>query len=127
MTRYSKLTVGEKDKRNCDKMREPAVTCPLCEAKTPVDDLLAHMEKRCPRKRDIHPRSRWVTRAEAVAMGLNEGALKRWVRRGRIRRRSARGERTGLGRPSRQYLARDIVKLLAARWIWSASDPESEK
>ena len=107
-THYNKLPASEKTRRNCDKMREPAVTCPLCEAKTPVDDLLAHIRDRCPGKRELHPRSRWVTWSEAVAMGVPAETLKRWVLRKRIRRRG----------PSRKrrYLARDIVKLVAARW-----------
>lgn len=113
--------------RDRDRMAEPAIACPLCETKTSVDGLLDHLRGRCPGKRAIHDRSKWVTRAEALAMGLTESTLKRWLHRGRIRVRAARGERTGPGRPSRQYLARDIVKLLAARWIWTTTDSELDK
>lgn len=117
MSKYHKLTVEEKEKRNRDRMREPAVTCPHCEVKMPVAELLAHVNERCEGKREPHPLSKWLTWTEVVSLGAPVANIKRWVAEGRIRTRGKPGKR------AKRYLARDAVKLVALRLHRSKNGP----
>lgn len=104
---YNKLSVAEKRKCDRDRMCEPTVACPHCEARTTVEDLLKHVAERCPGKRTPHHRSKWVTWTVALAMGVPDGTLRRWVSQGRVRTEGEPG--------ARRYLERDIARQIAAR------------
>jgi hypothetical protein len=104
---YGRLSVVAKQVDHRERMREPAVRCPLCEAQTTVADLLGHVARRCPGRRAPHPLSRWVGWAEAIALGIAPGTMSRWVRRGVVLSRG--------GARSRQYLLRDLAVRLAER------------
>jgi hypothetical protein len=103
---YQRLSVAEKQARHRQAMREPAIPCPHCDTQTTVADLLRHVET-CPGRREPHPLSEWVGWREALALGVLPGTLSRWVRKGKVR---TRGEAW-----RREYLRRDLAKLLAAR------------
>lgn len=109
---YARLTVGQKQRRHRDGMREPAVRCPACETQTTVADLLMHIEMRCPGASSPepppHPRSRWVTWREALELGVPRGTMNRWIGRGLVRTRT-------VPIPQRQYLLRDLVTRIADR------------
>lgn len=102
---YSRLSIAAKQQRHLDRMREPAIACPYCEAQTTVDGLLRHVEATCPGKRPPHPLSKWVTASEIVAMGVPRATVHRWVQRGIVQ----------MDGPSRErrYLLRDVVRVLA--------------
>lgn len=104
---YTRLSLAAKQALHLDRMREPAVSCPLCEAQTTVADLPRHVESSCSGRREPHPLSEWLAWGEAVALGILEGTLCRWVKSGKVR---FRGERD-----HREYLRRDLVLLVAAR------------
>lgn len=105
--RYRRLTLAEKQVRQRDQMREPAVPCPQCDTKTTTADLLQHIEERCTGPREPHPQSRWITWREALRLGVPKPTMSRWVRRGLV---GSRGELH-----VRQYLLRDLVVRLAER------------
>ena len=104
---YNKASVAEKLRIQRERIREPAIACPYCEARTPVADLLSHIDERCPGHKAVHPLSRWVTWREAAKRGASGPSLWRWVKLGMVRTN---------GQPrKRRYLLRDLVRLLAAR------------
>lgn len=94
-------------------VREPAVACPGCGTRIMPVDLLAHLRDRCPGPPEPVAGSQWATWGEAVEMvklaGVSEMALSRWVRRGEVRYRGARGDR--------EYLLRDLVLKVAAAMV----------
>lgn len=106
-SRYRHLPIAQKSAENLARMREEAVRCPSCDMHVMPVDLLAHVAERCPGLREPSPRSTWVSRREAVAMGLPEGMLSQWARHGEVR---VRGERQ-----DRRYLLRDLVLRIAQR------------
>ena len=87
---------------------EPVVTSPVCETQTAVAELLAHLAARCAGRRPPSPHSSWLSWCEALALGAPRATMARWVSRGEVR---VRGEQQ-----DRQYLMRDVVLRLAARW-----------
>jgi len=90
-------------------MREPAIACPVCETQTTVVDLPRHMES-CNGPRDPHPLSEWMSWTEALALGVKQGTLSKWVRSGKVRMRGAPWRR--------KYLRRDIAKRMAGTtWV----------
>jgi hypothetical protein len=99
---YRRLSLADKQAEHRDRMREPAVICPVCEAQTGVTDLLTHVESRCTGPRDPHPQSRWVSWRQAIDLGASRMAMGRWIQKGLVR---FRGDRL-----DRQYLLRDVVK-----------------
>jgi hypothetical protein len=102
--RYRRLTVEAKQRRALERLREPGVRCPRCETETTAADLMRHVEG-CQGPREPHPMSQWITRREAVRIGVPDRTLRYWRRRGLVRSRG--GER--------QYLLRDVMRRLAAR------------
>jgi hypothetical protein len=98
---YHRLSAPEKRELARDRMREPAVTCPTCEVQTTPADLTAHLEGRCPGRREPHHRSRWIGWGEARRMGIPKATLHGWVERGRVRIASSE--------QGRRYLQRDVV------------------
>lgn len=106
MTRrhYHRLSVAEKERYQRERIREPSISCPVCEAQTTVDDLLAHLAERCAGRREPHHLSRWVTWSEALALGIRRGTLSKWVRREAVRVRS--------NETQREYLLRDLIRQL---------------
>lgn len=110
MTRYHQLPIAAKRAEAIARMREPAIACPRdCGTQLMPDDLLAHLEQRCPGAREPGPGSKWVTSREAVYLGVTEMSLSRWVRDGLVRARGKRGDR--------QYLKRDLVIQIALRRV----------
>ena len=99
---YHRLSAQAKRAFARDWAREPAVTCPACEAQTTPGDLPAHLEARCPGPREPHPKSRWIPWREARSLGVPKPTLSRWVGSGRVRVRGEPGER--------EYLLRDIAR-----------------
>jgi hypothetical protein len=104
---YQKLSISEKRSLDLDRVREPAVTCPICDTQVMPADLLAHLELRCPGPRAPGPGARWITRAEARGMGLSNSTLSFWADRGFVRY-------TG-DRQDRKYLYRDLAVKVAQR------------
>lgn len=102
---YQRLSVGQKQALHRERMREPAVTCPVCETQTTAAELLEHLDTRCRGPRDPNPHSAWVGWRVATAMVL-PGTLSRWVKRRLVR---TRGELQ-----DREYLLRDIAVRVAA-------------
>jgi hypothetical protein len=104
---YRRLTLAEKQRVTRTAIREPAIACPHCEAKTTVDDLLTHIELRCHGRRPEHQYSAWIRAAEAADLGAGGAVLRRWVREQRV---AAVGDGA-----QRRYLKRDVVRLLSMR------------
>jgi hypothetical protein len=101
---YHLLSAPEKRMESLARVREPAVTCPTCDMQVMPDDLLAHMDVRCPGPRDPGPGARWINwrQARELAPAMS---LIRWVERGFVRTRGDRGDR--------QYLHRDLALKVA--------------
>lgn len=106
---YQRLSLAEKQALQRERMREPAVTCPVCETQTASVDLLGHLQTRCPGPREPNPASKWVTLAEAIALGAPRPTIFRWARRGMVR---TQGSWRG-----RRYLLRDVALRLARRQL----------
>jgi hypothetical protein len=104
---YHRLSTAEKEAYARGGIREPAIACPVCDVQTTPADLLPHLDARCPGPREPHQGSRWISRREAMAMGVPRETLQYWVRQGRVR---ATGERH-----QRRYLLRDLVRRIAMR------------
>ena len=107
VTDYHKASLAEKQSIARGKLREPAVTCPHCEAKTTVDDLLQHVADRCEGHKPPHPLSRWVALQEALALGVPRGTLHRWCQQGRVR--------VDTSQEFLRFCKRDLVLQLAVR------------
>jgi hypothetical protein len=104
-SRYHRLPIAEKRREAIARIREPAISCPQCDTQVMPDDLLAHLEQRCPGRRDPGPGARWVAWNEALALGVNRQTLSRWTRSGQVR---FIGERQ-----DRRYLLRDLALKIA--------------
>lgn len=105
--RYRRLTMAAKQALHRERMREPAIACPYCEAHTVVAELLRHVESTCPGHRPAHPLSKWISWDEAMALGVPKQTLCRWVVLGYVQSYGEIG--------ARRYLLRDLVKMLARR------------
>lgn len=103
---YQRMSIGEKQARHRERMREPAVACPVCETQTTAAELLEHVAHRCSGPREPNPHAAWITWAQALALGVLPGTISRWVKRGTVR---VRGEPQ-----DRRYLLRDLALRLAA-------------
>lgn len=114
---YARMSVAEKTSYARGQMREPSISCPICETQTTVGDLLEHLGTRCQGRREPHPLSDWISWAECLALGVRPATLHRWVRSGTVR---SRGERD-----HRQYLRRDVVARLALRRVERAGTEPS--
>jgi hypothetical protein len=104
---YHRMPIAEKQAFHRERMREPAVICPVCETHTTATDLLEHLATRCPGQREPNPNSRWVSLSEAMTMGAPRRTIFRWARPGTVR---TKGSWRG-----RLYLQRDIAQHLARR------------
>lgn len=104
VTHYHRLSASEKERYARDRLREPAVRCPRCEAALQPEDLISHCD-RCDGPRPPHPRSKWIGLPDAMALGASRVTVRRWVKSGRVRARGSRG--------SRRYLLRDVARLVA--------------
>ena len=100
------MSSAEKEAVVRDRAREPAISCPHCETRTTVDDLLSHIDERCPGMGPPHPRSRWVRWSDALRLGATRASMHAWVAKGLVRAK---------GRRPRRYLLRDVVKMVARR------------
>lgn len=104
---YQKLSIAEKRALDLSRAREPAVTCPLCDIQVMRADLLGHLDGRCPGRREPGPGAKWLTRREAMALGVPRRTLARWVSKGHVRWKA--------GPVCRLYLEGDLVDQLAPR------------
>lgn len=100
---YRRMSLAGKQAAHRDRMREPAMACPRCEAQIVVADSLRHAEI-CPGRREPHPLSRWLTWSEVRSLGVPKSTIHRWIERGRIHVRG--------GARERRFLERDVK-----RWI----------
>ncbi len=105
VSEYNRLPIAQKRAEDLARVRDPAVTCQICDTQVMPVDLLAHLEQRCPGPRDPGPGSRWIAHGEALALGVPRVTLKRWADRGRVRFKGERGDR--------QYLYRDLALTMA--------------
>lgn len=105
MSRYHSLPIAQKRAESLARVREPAVSCPICDTQVMPVDLIAHVEERCSGPREPGKGSKWLTWREALDLGVSRMMLSRWARSGKVRARGLRGDR--------QYLARDLQVLLA--------------
>jgi hypothetical protein len=104
---YGSMPIAEKRTAAIARVREPAVTCPICDMQVMPTDLLAHLQQRCDGPREPGPSAKWVNWKGALAMGISTCTLKRWVRKGHVRSRGGRGDRL--------YLVRDLAVRIALR------------
>lgn len=104
---YHQLSVAEKRAVSLAGMRESPITCPECDMHVTTTDLIAHLEQRCQGRRDPGPGAKWVSHAEALALGVPRQTLSRWVANGFVRV-------TG-GRMDRRYLHGDLARKVAQR------------
>lgn len=107
MTQYHRMSIAQKQAHARERMREPAVTCPVCETQTTAADLLVHLDTRCPGPREPNPNASWISWRQALALGVPRATMNWWVTNGLVH---VRGELQ-----DRQYLLRDVVLKLAAR------------
>lgn len=107
MSDYHNLTVKQKERFQRERAREPALRCPACETAVSTDELLTHLDERCPGVKEPHHLSRWVPWSRLLELGIPSATLTRWVQQGKVRRRGARRRR--------RYLLRDAVTLVAMR------------
>lgn len=107
MSRYHRLSIGEKQAEALGRIREPPVRCPHCDAQVMPADLLGHVEQRCPGPRDPGPGAKWIEHREALAMGVPRATLSFWANSRQVR---FVGERQG-----RKYLYRDLALKIAQR------------
>ncbi len=89
-------------------VREQPTACRACGVQVMPADLLAHIAQRCSGRREPGPGSKWLTHAEALAMGVARVTLSRWSATDRVRTRI---HEDGY----RQYLHRDLVDCIADR------------
>jgi hypothetical protein len=104
---YHRMSIAAKQALHRERMREPAVTCPVCETQTTAAELLEHVETRCPGPREPNPNASWITWRQALAMGVPRVTMNRWVTSGLVRVRSEL--------QAREYLLRDLALLVATR------------
>jgi hypothetical protein len=110
---YHKLPIAQKRTAALARMREPARTCPGgCGMQVTSADLLSHLEQRCTGKLEPGPGAKWVTHAEALAMGIARATLSYWSERRLVRTRIVEDG-------YRQYLHGDLVERLAERKVRS--------
>ncbi len=107
VARYHRLSIGQKQAEALSRARENPVTCPECDARVMPTDLLAHMECRCPGKREPAPGSKWIGHREAMVLGVPRATLSFWTKSGQVR---FLGERQ-----DRRYLLRDLAMKIAQR------------
>lgn len=100
------MDVASKQAHHRERMREPAVVCPICETHTTPRDLLQHLARRCGGRRSPHPGSAWVGWREARRI-VPKATLSEWVERGLVRH-------TGSVQ-ARRYLLRDLAMCVAWR------------
>lgn len=105
---YIRLSLAAKQAQHRDRMREPAVACPMCETQTTVADLARHIDETCRGRREPHPLSEWISWREALSLGVLRGTLCKWIKAGRVSRRED-------GDGQHVYLKREIVLEIAAR------------
>lgn len=104
---YQKLSIADKRALDLSRARDAAVRCPHCDMQVMPTDLVAHIDKRCAGRPEPGPGAKWVTWAEALAMGVPRVTMHRWVERGFVRF-------TG-DRQDRKYLLRDLALKIAQR------------
>jgi hypothetical protein len=82
---------------------EPTIVCFICETRISETEILDHLrDARC-RQPDPHPLGKWIARKEALEMGATSSIL------------SHRLMRTRGATDDKQYLLRDVVRLVALR------------
>lgn len=102
---YHRMTWTEKRQVQHDQAgAEPPVTCPGCETQVAVEYMPKHLET-CPGKREPHQRSKWVSWADVLALGVRRRTFLRWIKAGSVTAKGEAGERT--------YLLRDVMKQIA--------------
>lgn len=109
---YHRMSAAQKQASSLAAVRELPVSCPRCDTQLMPEDLLVHLDQRCTGPRDPGPGSKWVDWQGALAMGITERTLIRWVRAKHVRYKGGRGDR--------MYLRRDLVKRLAFRRTFSS-------
>jgi hypothetical protein len=100
------MDVAAKQAHHRDRMREPAVVCPICDTHTTPRDLVQHLARRCSGRRAPHHGSAWVVWREARLL-VPQATLSRWVGAGLVRVKGQQQDRL--------YLLRDLVMCLAWR------------
>lgn len=103
---YHLLSAAGKVRYASERMREPAMHCPRCDAAVLPAELIAHLRERCVLP-DPHPRSAWITLPEACNAGVSVETLCTWARAGIVRMKGPKRKRL--------YLYRDIVRMIALR------------
>lgn len=104
---YQRLPIAEKRAKDLGRIRETAVTCPICDTQVMPTDLLAHMAERCQGRREPGPGAKWINWREARGLGVPGKTLSRWATSGQVR---FLGERQ-----DRRYLMRDLAIKIARR------------
>jgi hypothetical protein len=108
---YHRMSIQQKQAHALGAAREQPVACPSCDTQVMPEDLIAHMDQRCTGPREPVHGSKWLDWRSAIALGVPERTLKRWVQAKHVRYQGGRGDRL--------YLRRDLVKRLALRRIVS--------
>lgn len=82
--------------------------CPAdCGMQLLPEDLLTHLDDRCPGQREPGLHAKWITRSDASRMGVSSNTLHCWARVGLVRCRGSNMDR--------EYLLRDFVTQVALR------------
>ncbi len=108
---YHRMSAAEKQASSLASVRELPMACPNCDTQVMPEDLIAHLDQRCTGPREPGPGSKWVNWQQALAMGVLDRTLKRWVKAKHVRYKGSRGDRL--------YLRRDLVKRLVLKRIVS--------
>ena len=102
---YRRMTVVQKHEYS--RLFEPPMRCVVCEMAVQPDDLLAHVDGRCPGRPEPHRRSRWLTLKDASRIGPTQRTVLRLAARKEIRTKGEKGHT--------RYLMRDIARYQAGR------------
>ena len=113
MKDYTGSTLSDKRRIALGALREPPVSCPHCEARVTVPQLLSHVRERCLGYRTPHHLAKWIDGHLAASHGISRSTLIRLRKIGKIRSKMEWSSHLGIH--VRLYLERDVVRAIAAR------------
>lgn len=82
---YNEMNLAGKERFQRERVREPAMRCPICETAVQPIDMRNHREKHCPGKQEPHHLATWVDWDEVLEYGIPRSSLYLFIAQGRIR------------------------------------------